>query len=203
MSEAKIRLSQKEMEMVIDPEWILTKNHILKKANHLLANLLAKQQEYVKKYEPGLPAEILQSSPKISKGENYKGLPYVVLDYPKNFSAPGILAIRTMFWWGNFFSVTLHLSGNYKKGPAEKLIASHGVLRENDYYCCVNDDPWEHHFEKDNYMALTEMSKSDFTELIREKPFIKLANKISLQSWDEAEETLLMYFKQMIALLTD
>ena len=105
MSEAKIRLSQKEMEMVIDPEWILTKNHILKKANHLLANLLAKQQEYVKKYEPKLPSEVLQSPPKISKGENYKGLPYVVLDYPKNFSASGILAIRTMFWW-EIFSVS-------------------------------------------------------------------------------------------------
>lgn len=189
--------------MVITAEWILTKNHILKKVTHLLANLLAKQQEYVKKYEAGLPAEVLQSSPKISKGENYKGLPYVVLDYPKNFSAPGILAIRTMFWWGNFFSVTLQLSGNDKKESAEKLMASYGVLKEKGYYCCVNDDPWEHHFEKDNYMPLVEMSKNDFTELIREKPFIKLANKISLSCWDEAEEMLLMYFKQMIALLAD
>ena len=203
MSEAKIRLSQKEMEMVINAEWILTKNAILKKANHLLENLLAKQQECVKNYTIKLPAVVLQSSPKISKGENYKGLPYVVLDYPKNFSASTILAIRTMFWWGNFFSVTLQLSGNDKKESAEKLMASYGVLKERGYYCCVNDGPWEHHFERDNYIPITDLSKNDFRELITEKPFIKLANKISLSCWDEAEEMLLMYFKQMIALLAD
>lgn len=189
--------------MVLTPEWILTKNLILKKVNHLLGSLLVKQQEYVKNYEAGLPAEVRQSSPKISKGENYKGLPYFVLDYPKKFSASGILAIRTMFWWGNFFSITLHLSGHYMEDAAEKLINSYEILIESGCYCCVNDDPWEHHFQKDNYMPLVEMSKSDFTELIRERPFIKLANKISLQSWDEVEKTLLMYFKQMIALLAD
>ena len=55
---------------------------------------------------------IVQSTPKIAKGENYLQLPYVLLDYPRCFDKENIFAIRTMFWWGNFFSITLHLSGS-------------------------------------------------------------------------------------------
>jgi hypothetical protein len=51
---------------------------------------------------------------KISRGENYQLLPYIILDYPSYFSRNNIFAVRTMFWWGNFFSITLHLSGDHK-----------------------------------------------------------------------------------------
>ena len=54
-------------------------------------------------------------SPKISKGENYRGLPYVMLDYPRLFGREEVLAIRTFFWWGHGFSVTLHLKGGYRE----------------------------------------------------------------------------------------
>jgi len=58
---------------------------------------------------------ILQVPPRISKGENYKGLPWVVLDYPRCFGRDDVLAVRTLFWWGHYFSVTLHLKGSYKE----------------------------------------------------------------------------------------
>ena len=66
----------------------------------------------------------LNSSPKISKGENYKGLPWLVLDYPRYFNKEDIFAIRTLFWWGNFFSITLHISGKYKMRYEKKIIDS-------------------------------------------------------------------------------
>ena len=34
---------------------------------------------------------------------------------PAVFSKENIFAIRTMFWWGNFFSISLHVSGKYFK----------------------------------------------------------------------------------------
>ncbi len=42
MSEAKIRLSQKEMELVINADLILTKNAILEKVKHLLLGIAGK-----------------------------------------------------------------------------------------------------------------------------------------------------------------
>lgn len=203
MSEAKIRLSQKEMEVVSNADLILTKNSILQKVNQLLATLQTKQQQHLQSFPSQLPDEVTSSSPKISKGENYNGLPYLMLDYPRFFEKENICAIRTMFWWGNFFSVTLHVSGLLKQQAEGKIISIYPLLKESGYYCSINEDQWEHHFEKDNYISLTEISATHFQNIITEKPFIKLANKIPLQQWDNAEEILLTYFKQIIEVLAD
>ncbi len=199
------------MELVGNAELILTKNAILQKVNQLLGNLQAKQQHYIKLHAATYCDEAFITSPKISKGEKYKGLPYLILDYPRFFKPSAILAIRTMFWWGNFFSITLHLSGSYKKKAEQKIISLAGSLQESGYYYCINHDPWEHHFETDNYTSLKKLSHDErddagdpgFENTIRNNSFIKLANKIPLQQWDDAEDILLAYFKQLIELLAD
>ncbi|MBC7872567.1 MAG: hypothetical protein H7Y01_01150 [Ferruginibacter sp.] len=203
MGEAKIRLSQTELELVTSADWILTKNAILQKVKILLAGLQEKQQPLLVLFSPGLPPEVLKSTPKISKGENYNGLPYLLLDYPRIFTQQNIFAIRTMFWWGHFFSITVHLSGVYKKMMEQKIIDSYDLIKENGFYTCVNDNQWEHHFEKDNYTRLDELPAVDFEQRVKQEPFIKLANKISLEQWDESGEILLRYFKQLIQLLAD
>ena len=184
--------------MVTDAELILTKNAILQKVNQLLGSLCEKQQQYLALHSTTLPAEVVQSSPKISKGENYNGLPYLLLDYPRVFEQQNIFAIRTMFWWGNFFSITLHLAGDHKKMLEQKLVVSYPELKENGIYCCLNDKQWDHHFEDTNYTSIDEISNNDFEKIIREKSFIKLASKIPLQQWEEAEEFLLADFKRII-----
>jgi hypothetical protein len=210
MNPAKIRLSQTEMEMVNNAELILTKNAILKKVNLLLEILQEKQHQYINLHTAVLPVKVAASSPKISKGENYKGLPYLILDYPRIFEhenlpdrQSGIFAVRTMFWWGNFFSVTLHLSGIYKKAAAEKLIVAYKAMCEKGFSCNVNEDPWEHHFEGNNYILISEMSETDFEKKVRKNSFIKIANKISLQKWNDAEEILQGYFEAIMNILAD
>ncbi len=203
MSEAKIRLSQNELELINNADFILTKNAILKKVNQLLAGLQFKQQQYAERCSSRLPDKIFRSTPKISKGENYRGLPYLILDYPKCFEQENIFAIRTMFWWGNFFSITLHLSGINKKEAEGKLIASFNILKEKQYLYCINNNQWEHHFERGNYILLRELNKVDFENAVRDKYFIKLAYKFPLQQWDEAEQILLDCFKEIIEILAD
>ena len=103
MNYTKIRLSQKEMELIANADWILTKNGILKKIDHFFSALQVKQKDWLDTNHPSFTEELLQSSPKISKGEYYNGLPYRMLDFPKKFKQSEIFAIRTMFWWGHFF----------------------------------------------------------------------------------------------------
>lgn len=203
MNAAKIRLSQKEMEMVINADIILTKNAIQQKINQLLVNLQAGQQQYLQSCNQKIPDQIKQSSPKISRGENYNGLPYLVLDFPRVFTPSAICAIRTMFWWGNFFSCTLHLSGEYKKANEEKILAAFEMLQQQEFYCCNNEYEWEHHFETSNYSYLAGIQKNIFEDIIRNKSFIKLANKIPLEKWDDAEKILLNCFRQLVTILAD
>jgi hypothetical protein len=200
MNAAKVRLSQKETELVKNTDWILTKNTILKKAWTMLQMIQEEEKQYIQSSIVNIPGAILTPSAKISKGENYKELPYLVLDYPRFFEQQNIFTIRTMFWWGNFFSVTLQLSGDSKKMFEEKLISSYEQIKE--FSLCINDDPWEHHFEKNNYIPVNELSKADFENLVRKNSFLKLAKKIPLEQWDDASSLLFSYFREIIIVLT-
>lgn len=199
--QSKIQLSAGEMSLITNSEWILTKNLILAKTKNLLANLQLEQIHVLQAAGIKLPAEVLETSAKISKGENYKGLPYLILDYPRLFNKENIFAIRTMFWWGNFFSITLHLSGKYKIKLEQKVVTGFLGLKENGFHFCHNTDQWDHHFESNNYKPLQELSKADFDNLVKKSSFIKIANKIPLQQWNDAEKILEKNFKNLIETL--
>jgi hypothetical protein len=116
MSEdAKIALSEKELELVCSTDWILTKHSVIEKVYRLFGSLALSMQGFVEENKTILPAIVSASNPKISRGENYLKFPYVMLDYPRHFTKEDSLAIRTLFWWGNFFSINLHLSGSSKQ----------------------------------------------------------------------------------------
>jgi hypothetical protein len=202
MSKAKIRLSQKEKELVIDADFILTKNAILEKVKLLLLELQDQQQSFLPHSQLFTLENETTLPPKISKGENYKGLPYLVLDYPRIFRGPNIFAIRTMFWWGHFFSSTLHLSGDYKKTFGKKILSYHSLLSEQGFFYCINDTQWEHHFETTNYLPLTTISRHELEKSINEKDFIKLAIKLPLHQWDDAPDILLRNYRGIVEMLT-
>lgn len=197
----KIRLSEQELELVLNSDWILKKNAILVKAKKLLETISAEMQAELSPLKTILPAEVLTISPKISKGENYQGLPYLVLDFPRFFDKENIFVIRTFFWWGNFFSITIQLSGIYKQQYSEKLLQSFSVLQKNNFSICISIDPWEHHFEKSNYAPIQNLSEIEFRKLISKSPFLKIAKRFPLQQWNEVEEELLLNFRLFIELL--
>lgn len=198
----KIQLSLYEMELVKNAEWILTKNGILLKVKQLLLALQEQQQEHLQLSSIHLAEEVIQTSPKISKGENYNGLPYLILDFPRFFEHQNIFAIRTMFWWGNFFSITIHLSGKYKTIFSEKIISGYELLKEKGFYVCVHEAQWEHHFENYNYVEIGKWNNGDFAGKIKTSAFVKLAYKIPLNEWEAAQDILLQQFKIIIQILT-
>lgn len=198
MDKAKIRLSPEEAALITRADWILTKNRVIEKTKQLLALLQTEQHYLLQSCLSSFPGEIINSSPKISKGENYKGLPYLVLDYPRYFNKEDFFAIRIFFWWGNFFSGTLHVSGQYKRQYEKQIIHSFASLKEKEFSICINKDQWEHHFETNNYQALQTLTASGFEEIVSKKAFIKLSKNIPLQQWNEAERNLLEIFSQLI-----
>ena len=189
------------MELVTNAGWILTKNGIIKKIKLLLAGLQEEQVNVLQSKKKKLPQRVFHFPPKISKGENYKGLPYLILDHPRVFEKNDILAIRTMFWWGHFFSVTLHLAGQYKKMFEKKILSSFSYLRENEFFLCINEEQWEHHFEENNYREVNKMPLAEFETHLRSASFIKIAKKIPIENWGQAELALLSYFNTLIGVM--
>ncbi len=195
MNETKIRLSEQEMQMVMNAELILTKNRIIEKAGLLLSGLQHSFHEIIINKETGLPDEVLKTSAKISRGENYEGLPYLILDYPRYFTKPDIFAIRTMFWWGHFFSITLHLAGNYKNSFLPKIENAYSLLKDAEFQVSAGEDEWVHHFENNNYLPLKSVSVTDFYLIMQEGSFFKMAKKYPLSDWPVVAEQLERDFK--------
>lgn len=201
IDKTKITLSAKELELVCNKEWILTKQVIIQKVYACFGELALVMKQAISRHDGMLPTEVATGSPKISRGENYHGLPYIMLDYPRFFTKEDTVAIRTFFWWGNFFSINLHLSGRFKTNAIPALIANLKTLQQRDYFVCVHEDPWEHHFETGNYISLKEYSEQVFTTMLYRETFVKIAKKIPVQQWDAAPVFLENHFMEMIMML--
>ena len=198
IQQTKIQFLPSEMELVSSPDIILTKNAILQKVKTFLEELQLKQQVILQVYSSQLPDEPLKISPKISKGENYKGLPWLVLDNPRYFQHNNIFAIRTMFWWGNFFSITLHLSGNNKAELLKKISRHFSLLGENDFYIYTGQKEWEHDIDPNSYKRISSLNKDELEKVITENSFLKLAVKFQIDSLEAIEDKLLRNFELLV-----
>jgi hypothetical protein len=184
MDMAKIQLSPEELRLVKNANWVLTKNKIIRKVYDLFGGLAMEMRSNPSLV--GLPGEITNTIPKISRGESYKGLPYVMLDYPRLFSADNIFAIRSFFWWGNYFSITLHLRGVCKSLFEKTIEKNIGLLVENNFSICISTTEWHHELEEGNYRLLKDLDEEARKQIYRQVPFLKFSVKIGFEQWDEA-----------------
>ena len=199
---SKLMLSDEEQQLVNNPDWILTKRIIIEKVNQFLGALSENQKAVIESEKDWLPLAVVQSTAKISKGENYLQLPYLLLDYPRCFDGENIFAVRTMFWWGNYFSITLQLSGIYKQ-MFQKKIVEYPDLAKQHFFICINENQWHHHFEADNYIAVKQLANKDLQDIILKKQFVKLSLNFSLQQWNDIPALLDNAFKKIIEMLKD
>ena len=197
---SKILLSADEQQLVNNTEWILTKRIIIEKVNQLLGHISEQQKRVIENEKDWLPDAVIQSTPKIAKGENYLQLPYMLLDYPRCFDGVNVFAVRTMFWWGNFFSITLHLSGAYKEMLQKKIIENVDAVTQ-EVFICINENQWQHHFGADNYTNIKKLQTNELLDVIIKKTFVKLALKFPLQAWNEIPSLLDDSFNQLITML--
>jgi hypothetical protein len=196
MSGVKIQLSREEQEMAKDTGIILTKNRILSAVMQEFGTLSEAEVAFTTKMRHKLPGIIYQHPPKISRGENYRRLPWVMLDYPRVFAPEATLAIRHFFWWGNFFSSSLQVSGNYNQ-----VILSQMAHWPEGSYVCVHASPWEHHFGPDNYQPVMGMDPQKIISLAAQVKFLKLSIVLPLSQWDSAQGFLFNGFGSWMKLL--
>jgi len=72
-----------------------------------------------------------------------------------------------MFWWGHYFSVTLHLKGKYLRIYLPVILARRAELEAAGFWPGVSEDEWEH----DHLPGAWEMA---------DRPFLKLSARCEL-----------------------
>ena len=141
-------------------------------------------------------AGIDPGDPKVSRGENYRGLPWVMLDYPRLFGREDVLAIRTLFWWGHAFSVTLHLKGTYKSLYLPVIRADVSKLAAAGFHVGISGDEWRHEHTPEVYRPIDGPG-----DLLGGGDFVKLSAAVGLDRWAEAPELLFLLFQTLVEVL--
>jgi hypothetical protein len=194
--DANLQLSAEEMRLVTDPGIILTKNSVMSKVVAMMAALSAEWRA-----PAPAPADVFPGGeapaawePKISKGENYKGLPWVMLDYPRIFGKEDMLAIRTMFWWGQAFSMTLHLKGKYMRLFVPVILRRREELAAAGFRAGISEEEWDHAHTEATYRSLEE-------DIPAGQSFFKISACCGLEQWNEAPAILTGYFSALLRVL--
>ena len=201
MQVSKIQFSQEELNLAENAEWILTKNGIIRKIMSVFGTLADEYRKSLEDKMASLPQETFSFSPKISRGEQYQGLPYVMLDYPRVFSKDDVFAVRSFFWWGNYTSLTLHVKGRYKDLFLEKISKGIQFFSEENYSVAISDDEWRHDFEIENYTSV-KGSELLFEEITKQKEFIKLAKRWPIRQANQMVELFATQFANVMNVLT-
>lgn len=197
MEVSKIRLSEAEAELMKNAEVILTKNSVLGKIDELLAVVADKQLRFINSLDVHQEGNF-RNGPKISRGENYEGLPYRILDFPRYSENGNLFFLRTMFWWGNYFSTTLHVAGN-ETGATVSNLVSVGA-GSNDLFIGINEDQWQHHFRADNYALAGTFTNEQIRKMTDRSGFLKIASRLSLNDWEMADVILFERWKSLLTL---
>ncbi|MGI8892961.1 MAG: hypothetical protein ACR2GN_05815 [Bacteroidia bacterium] len=181
MQHTKIAITKEELSLMQNIDFLLTKATVMKKMKLLLQQL----QDEIGKAATGynLLPNLFAVHGKISNGENYRGLPFLILDYPRVFGKEDVFAFRSMFWWGNYFLFTLHLQGKYLQMYKSVLIDNLKQEEISDIYISTGDNPWQHHLEDNNFSLY-----SNEILLPANPEFLKITRKLKLDEWQKLPE---------------
>lgn len=181
MQSSKLHFSAEEAALMQNAAWILMKNGIIDKVCHLMGQLHKALSSLPLTHQFAFPENCLLKGPKISRGERYLNLPYVIMDYPRLFSHQSVFAYRVLFWWGHFFSFTWHISGRAKE-QYTPFLQKHlpALLQQEGKLICVNKEEWSHHLGEDNYQPGNRFDPLLLEKMILEKPFFKMCTPLAL-----------------------
>ncbi|WP_375578069.1 hypothetical protein ABWH96_13605 [Marivirga tractuosa] len=185
------KFTTQELDLASDPTILLIKYRMMEKVWDFLEEM---QEEIRKELEPftgKLPKELNLVHGKISKGENYKRLPFMMLDFPAFFTKDDILAFRTMFYWGNFISSTFHLQGQFLKKYGKALIEN--FKNHKEVFFCVNNSPWNYDYKSNNYVLLNEINIEELEDYLQNTDFIKLSIKFPVDEMPERKQDLIKF----------
>lgn len=192
-----VKLSAAELALANDASILLTKNRIIQKVYELFGELSTAYTQKMNAFE--LPASISNSSPKISRGENYLGLPWVMLDQPRHFNNGDIFSIRTMFWWGHHFAIYLIVKGEML--PARLNEEALKGMQQEGWCLSLSEDPWTHHFEPDVMQPMNGLDDDTIASTIRRNGMLKVGHALPLTKHDEVMELFPLWFEQCLNLV--
>jgi hypothetical protein len=194
--------STQEIDLAGNPHWLLIKNNVIKKAISLMGEVEQELKEEVSIRPYTYPTNVKTTNGKISKGENYKGLPFVILDYPAKFTKADMFAYRTMFYWGHFVSFTFHIQGDSLNFLMDRQLMEY-VQQFPELWFSVYETPWEYVYKDSVYQQVQNLSIEEMHQHVKEHGFVKVSHKIPVDAIEQTPQEALGFFKRFMTGLSE
>lgn len=193
--------SLQELDLASDPTWALIKSRVIEKVVVQMAEIEKALKPLIKSsYFPFTEGTKLKSA-KISKGENYKGLPYVVLDYPALFSKENIFSYRILFLWGHHMAYSLHLQGQLLHTFKQYFLNNYAQHLPQQTRLYIHENPWENFNNEYYYTDLFSVDPSFIANKIEQHEFLKISNFEPIEQIENSPERACYYLQQYLLTL--
>jgi hypothetical protein len=187
MKSPEIHFDKQELDFMDQTDFFHLKNTVSTKIQQLMGTTSDGIEEFMHSNQESFQLATWQKK-KISKGENYKGLPYFVLDHPKYFTKNDILSFRTIFIYGQGFLNVMHLSGHFFEilRDNRQLIS---YFRKNEpFYIFTQEDPWNYDYREEYLISSHRLRESTLSKLKTNNGFIRLVRALETEKWSQLPE---------------
>ncbi|MEM7550826.1 MAG: hypothetical protein AAF363_14175 [Bacteroidota bacterium] len=195
-------LTSKELGFLMDTDFLVTKSQLIKKMESILSETEQSLVRLVQSSGYKFPEKTLIKAGKISKGENYRLLPYLVLDYPRLSTKENLFLYRTIFWWGHYFSFTLQMEGHLAQNVLQKLIHDCSEITGKNLLLYSGMDRWCHDLGDPGYISIDTLEVDDLKKILSNLQFLKISAKSPLEDYTKVEENSTQYLKLFAELLS-
>ncbi|MDW3193915.1 MAG: hypothetical protein R8G66_16195 [Cytophagales bacterium] len=188
--------SEKEIRFLADTDFLLTKQDINQKVTALLGEAEQKLKGIIQSSDFPFPDQAFLKAGKISRGEQYQGLPYWILDYPRKFSKEATFSFRTMVWWGHEISCFFHIGGTDLENFRAFILKN--FQKDPSAYISVHSSPWEYHFGPDNYQNAFKIGPEEVKTHMDQFGFHKMTDRLPLEQIQDLPDFAATTFAKML-----
>ncbi len=196
MRKSTIKLTKKEFDFITSKDYPIIKRKIIQNFQQHFNELgdLYKQKLAFKNKK--LISEFKNTNFKITRGDNYQSLPYVVLDYPQIKGNDFTILCRTMFWWGKYISLNVFIKTD--EFDIKKIADSlkHTSLKKIKLY--DGKDKWQQNLSDKHFVKLRKLSAEGLCTIMQNQQYVKLSIKLSFKKLNALEDQSLLFYNTIL-----
>jgi len=185
-------LNDNQKTFINDKQNFILKGEVDARINQLLYSFQEELSSLLETNQYQLPAKIGKTPFKVSKGNNHKGFPFQVIDYPSSLGQTNVYSFRSVIWYANFFSFNLLLKGEPKLNY-ERLL---GRLTDKGYTLSWKGDIWETEIRDDQSIEIKTQTLNQVSSIYRCNEAVKIFIAYNLNQIDDFERLGVESFKE-------
>ncbi|MBO3696859.1 hypothetical protein [Roseivirga sp. E12] len=184
-------LTERQKDFITDSEGFIIKNEVDTQVNRLLYSFHESLSSLIEEKPFHLPAKLGKTPFKVSKGNNHKGFPFQVIDFPASLGQTDAYSFRSVIWYGNFFSFSLLLKGEPKTIYESYL----SRLTSKGYTMTWADNIWETEISIINSIDINVSSLEKARGIYQSNEALKIFKSYNLNQIDDFERLGVECFK--------